>query len=61
MIWKEREDMIFHRKENDPIQLLKKIKLLFFWWFIANFVVFPYQFTLSAKTFFFVWALVINL
>jgi hypothetical protein len=44
VIWKERNDRIFHGKENTPIHLLEKIKLLFFWWFKANFVVFPYQF-----------------
>ena len=44
VIWKERNDMIFHGQENAPIQLLENIKLLFFWWFKVIFAVFPYQF-----------------
>jgi len=44
VIWKERNDMIFHGKESALVQLLEKIKLLSFWWFKVKFVVFPYPF-----------------
>ena len=44
VIWKERNDMIFSGKENYPLQLLEKVKLLSFWWFKAHTVFFHYSF-----------------
>lgn len=40
VIWKERNDMIFSGKDNSPLQLLEKVKLLSFWWFKAHVVFF---------------------
>jgi len=40
VIWKEKNDRLFRGKENIPFQLLESIKLLFFWWYKAQFVVF---------------------
>jgi len=54
VIWKERNDKIFHGKENALIKLSEKIKLLSFWWFKANFVVSCISFTLGAKALFLV-------
>lgn len=36
--------MIFCGKENSPVQLLEKVKLLSFWWIKANSIVFDYSF-----------------
>jgi len=44
IVWKERNDRLFRGKENSPIQLLEKIKLLSFWWLKSNFKVFHYNF-----------------
>jgi len=38
VIWKKRNYKIFHGKENSPLQLLKNIKYLSFWWFKAKFL-----------------------
>ena len=43
VIWKERNDMIFCRKENHQVHLLEKIKFLSFWWFKAH-IIFHYSF-----------------
>ena len=43
-IWKERNGKIFCGKENYPLQLLKKVKLLSFWWFKADSLAFHYSF-----------------
>jgi len=44
VIWKERNDRIFGGQVNHPLQLLEKIKLLSFWWFKANALVFHFSF-----------------
>jgi len=44
VIWKEKDDRLFVGKEKSPFQLLEIIKLLSFWWFKVNFVIFNYSF-----------------
>jgi len=52
IIWKERNDRFFRGKENSPIQLLEKIKILFFWWLKSNFKAFHYNFHLWCQNLF---------
>ena len=44
VIQKEMNARIFRVKESTPIQLLKNIKLLSFWWYKTQFVVYYYKF-----------------
>lgn len=58
IIWKERNDRLFQDKENSPMHLLKKIKLLSFWWLKSNFKVFHYNFHLWCQNPF-VWLIIV--
>jgi len=43
-IWKERNNMIFNAKECSILQVVDKIKALFFMWLKAKFVSLPFNF-----------------